>query len=128
MGTSARHQLAVVYLEEAKTCTEEDARRLLSEAEPLFQKAYAAWKREASRSWRQGYPLRRLGQLYAMQARYAEALTHFLDALEVFSCHHVLRLVEATKKDIVRWFSDLPARAATSSPKSARKRSATAPR
>lgn len=107
IGTAAVHQLAVVYLEEAKTRAAKDAKRLLSKAEPLFRKAHAAWKRETSRSWRQGYPLRRLGQLYALQARHDEALTHYLDALEVFSCHHVLRLVEATKKDIVKWFSGL---------------------
>lgn len=104
LRTAAAHQLGVVYLEQAARTRGKRAARLFAQADQLFSKAHRDWKRRGG-AFREGFPLRRLGQSCALQGRYREALERFLQALTVFIRYHSHRYVHNTLKDIRTYVS-----------------------
>lgn len=105
LAAGAKHQLAVVYLHQGAKATGARRSGLLRKSEGLFKWARVEWK-GGTGAFREAHPLRRLGQLYAMQGRFDESLEMFLDALAEFSRYHARKYVRDVRKDIREYISD----------------------
>jgi transcriptional regulator with XRE-family HTH domain len=98
---SALYQLVVVDLEQA---LKDGARRLPVDLLDRLQECHDAWIPQESH--RHAFPLRRMGQWYAVNGQYRESCECFMKAIELFARHDCDRYVEASFKDMRKYVLD----------------------
>jgi tetratricopeptide (TPR) repeat protein len=93
---AANHQLGVVYLQESRGTD----RLLLEKAMEHFTLSQRHWQREHNH--REGFSLRRMGQIYALQRESRKAAECFVQAIIIFARSGCHRYVDMTVEDLER--------------------------
>ena len=93
---AANHQLGVVYLQESQGTD----RLLLERAMEHFTLGQKHWQREHNH--REGFSLRRMGQIYALQQESRNATKCFVQAITIFARSGCHRYVDMTVDDLER--------------------------
>jgi transcriptional regulator with XRE-family HTH domain len=94
LWAGAMHQLGALYLERNGDIDGP----LLDQAMDCFQKSRERWQTE--RNHREGFSLRRLGQIHAIRQFYPEAIRCFVAAVEVFARCRCRRYVDETREEL----------------------------